>query len=65
MITIVQSGGDGKPFHYKEFMISSEADVADLPNNDSDPPAALGSTAYTQDMEHTYLLGPDNVWREV
>ena len=65
MITIVQSGGDGKPFHYKEFMITAAADVASLPTKESDPPAALGSVAYTQDMEHTYLLGADNTWREV
>lgn len=65
MITIVQTGGDGKPFHYKEFMISDVADVANLPTADSSPPAAPGSTAYTQDLEHSYLLGADNVWREV
>ena len=65
MIKIVTSGGEGHGPNYKEFMISAEADVANLPDKDSDPPAALGSVAYTQDMEHSYLLGPDNVWREV
>ena len=24
-----------------------------------------GSVAYTQDLAKTYLLGPDDVWREV
>ena len=67
MITVVKKGGDGQPFYYKEFMISAEADVADLPDNDTPAPdtASLGSVAYTQDMAHSYLLGPDNVWREV
>lgn len=67
MITIVITGGEGKPHYYREFMISSESDVSDLPTGATPAPdtAAPGSTAYTQDLEHTYLLGADNVWREV
>jgi len=67
MIKIVKSGGDGHGMNYKEFIISAAADVADLPTSASPSPdtADIGSVAYTQDLEHTYMLGPDNVWREV
>ena len=67
MIKIVKSGGDGHGMNYREFIISAAADVANLPNSETAAPdtADIGSVAYTQDMEHTYMLGPDNVWREV
>ena len=64
-IQMVKRGGEGHEADYKEFLISGTADVANLPTKTSDPSAAYGSVAYTQDMEHTYMLGPDNVWREV
>ncbi len=67
MIKIVKSGGDGHGIYYREFILSSAADVANLPNSKTPAPdtADIGSVAYTQDMEKTYILGPDNVWREV
>jgi hypothetical protein len=67
MIQIVKRGGDGQPYFYKEFMISSESDVANLPTSKTAPPdtAAIGSQAYTQDLSHASLLGTDDVWREV
>jgi len=67
MIKIVKSGGDGHGPNYREFILSSAADVSDLPNSETPAPdtADIGSVAYTQDMEKTYMLGPDNVWREV
>jgi len=67
MIRIVTNGGEGHGPNYKEFIITSAADVANLPNSESTAPNTtdVGSVAYTQDMEHTYMLGPDNVWREV
>lgn len=64
-IQMVKRGGEGHEADYKEFLISGTADVANLPTKTTDPSAAYGSVAYTQDMEHTYMLGPDNVWREV
>ena len=63
MIKVVVSGGEGKPVRYKEFLISSSDDVSDLPTT-SDKVSA-GSIAYTQDLAHSYLLGPDMTWREV
>ena len=63
MIKIVKTGGKGHPFRYREFLISSSTDVADLPTAES--AVAPGSLAYTQDLAHTYLVGPDGVWREV
>lgn len=67
MIKIAKAGGDGHGPNYKEFIISSAADVSDLPTFRSAAPntAEAGSVAYTQNMEHTYLLGADDIWREV
>ena len=67
MIKNVKTGGDGRSMYYREYLLSSAADVADLPNRNTPAPdtADAGSLAYTQDMEHTYMLGADNVWREV
>ncbi len=67
MIRIVQKGGDGKGQNYREFIISSAADVSNLPKSvpNSNGAAGPGSVAYTQNLEHTYLLGPDDIWREV
>ena len=67
MIKIVKSGGEGHGMNYREFIITAAADVANLPNSQTPAPntADIGSVAYTQDMEHTYMLGADNVWREV
>ncbi len=62
---VVKWGGDGHEGNYKEIMMDSSSDLSLLPNANTDPPAAPGSVAYTKDMEHSYLLGPDNVWREV
>jgi len=66
-IKCVKTGGDGRGQNYREYIITAAADVADLPNSDTPAPntADIGSVAYTQDMEKTYMLGPDNVWREV
>ena len=67
MIKIVKSGGDGHGPNYREFILSSAADVSDLPNSETPAPdtADIGSVAYTQDMSKMYMLGPDDVWREV
>ena len=67
MIKCVKTGGEGRGQNYREFIITAAADVANLPNSKTPAPntADIGSVAYTQDMEKTYILGPDNVWREV
>ena len=67
MIKIVKSGGDGHGPNYREFILSSAADVSDLPNSETPAPdtADIGSVAYTQDMSKMYMLGTDDVWREV
>ena len=59
MIKCVKRGDEYHDNDYREFIITDENDVSDLPE------AAAGSLAYTQDMEHTYMLGTDGVWREV
>lgn len=66
-IRIVKTGGEGRSRKYREFIITSADDVTNLPKSDTPAPntADIGSLAYTQDMSHTYMLGPDNVWREV
>lgn len=67
-IAIVQEGGPGKAPTYREFLISSASDVANLPTtvrNASGEVAGAGSVAYTNDMAHTYMLGNDDTWREV
>ena len=61
----VVRGGPGHEHTYGEFIIDSPADVSSLPISTSTDPASAGSLAYTQDMGKTYLLGPDDVWREV
>lgn len=67
MIKIVKSGGEGHGINYREFIITAAADVANLPNSQTPAPntADIGSVAYTQDMSKMYMLGPDDVWREV
>lgn len=67
MIKIIRQGGEGRGMYYTEFMLTDTSDVADLPNSKTAAPntAAIGSQAITQDMEHTYILGTDDVWREV
>ena len=67
MIKIVKSGGEGHGMNYREFIITAAADVANLPNSQTHAPntADIGSVAYTQDMSKMYMLGPDDVWREV
>ena len=63
----VVRGGPGHDENYREFIISSTSDVASLPKSTSgtEQKTTAGSIAYTQDMEKSYLLGPDDVWREV
>ncbi len=67
MIKTVKSGGEGHGMNYREFIITAAADVANLPNSQTPAPntADIGSVAYTQDMSKMYMLGPDDVWREV
>lgn len=62
-VQVVKTASEGQPIYYKEFMISSEDDVSSLPTSAGE--VSPGSQAYTQDLEHTYLLGNDYVWREV
>ena len=62
---MVKRGGEGHEADYKEFLISAVTDVPNLPTKTTDPPAAYGSMAFTKDLKHMYMLGPDNVWREV
>ena len=67
MIKAVVIGGPGRDADYKEFIMTSASDFSSLPtpSTESADRASPGSQAYTQDGEHTYLLGPDGVWREV
>ena len=63
----VVRGGPGHDENYREFIISSASDVASLPKSTSgtENNTTAGSLAYLQDLTKTYLLGPDDVWREV
>lgn len=65
-IKTVVWGGPGHDANYKEFILSSTSDKANLPTSATAPPnnVSAGSQAYTQDMEHVYILGIDDVWRE-
>ena len=67
MIKQVVRGGPGKDENYREFIMTEAADASDLPNSQSgtEQKTVAGSIAYLQDMSKTYLLGPDDVWREV
>lgn len=51
----------------KTYMISSVDDVSGLPTSNglSSNKCAHGSIAYTNDMQHVYMLGNDDVWREI
>ena len=42
-VKMVKRGGEGHEENYKEFLISAEADVADLPTGATSPSAAPGS----------------------
>ena len=67
MIDIVKAGNKSDR-DYRELIISSVSDVANLPTptpNANGEYAGPGSLAYTQDLTHCYLLGPDGTWREV
>ena len=63
----VVRGGPGHDENYREFIMTSASDVASLPNSQSgtEKKTTAGSIAYLQDMTKIYLLGPDDVWREV
>ncbi len=63
----VVRGGPGHDENYREFILSSASDVASLPKSTSgtEDKTTAGSVAYLQDMSKSYLLGPDDVWREV
>jgi len=67
MIKQVVRGGPGKDEYYREFIITAATDVSNLPNSQSstETRATAGSVAYLQDLSKIYLLGPDDVWREV
>jgi len=67
MIKQVVRGGPGRDEYYREFILTAATDVSSLPNSQSvlDERTSAGSVAYLQDMSKTYLLGPDDVWREV
>lgn len=67
MIKVVQKGGPGKAPLWQELVMSSVSDVAQLPTagGSDGEAAAYGSIAYTHDLEHVYLLGADDIWREV
>jgi len=67
MIKQVVRGGPGRDEYYREFILTAADDVSDLPNSQShvEERATAGSVAYLQDMSKTYLLGPDDTWREV
>ena len=65
-IKVVVWGGPGHDDYYKEFVMTGTSDKPNLPTSATPIPdkASAGSQAYTQDMEHVYLLGIDDVWRE-
>ena len=67
MIKQVTRGGPGKDENYREFIISEESDVANLPDSQgsTEEKTVAGSIAYLQDLSKAYMLGPDDVWREV
>lgn len=67
MISVITKGGSGKSGNYKEFLMTSASDVSNLPTSvrSSNGVASVGSVAMTEDMEHTYILSPENVWEEV
>lgn len=67
MWKIVKSGGEGRSKKCREIIITSEDDVANLPDAVTPMPntAETGSVAYTEDLSHTYMLSPENVWTEV
>ena len=67
MIKQVVRGGPGKDENYREYIMTAAADASDLHNSQSgtETKTVAGSIAYLQDMSKTYLLGPDDVWREV
>ena len=64
----IVKAGNKQASRYREFIINSESDVSTLPTstpNSDGEVAAPGSVAYTKDLSHAYMLGPDDVWREV
>ena len=61
----VVRGGPGREHTYGEFIMDDASDKSSLPISTSDDPATASSQAFTKDLEHTYLLGHDDVWREV
>ena len=63
----VVRGGPGHDENYREFILGASADVANLPNSQSstEMKTTAGSLAYLQDLSKTFLLGPDDTWREV
>ena len=67
MIYPTAKGGPGKGPNYKEFIITSPADVPNLPTSVASDKgvASIGSLAYTEDLEHSYILSPEDERKEV
>lgn len=64
----VMKGGPGRAANYREFMLDSTSDKSNLPTsvrNANGDVAGPDSKAFTRDYEHLYVLGTDDVWREV
>ena len=65
---VVVIGGPGKDTKYREYVMDSESDKANLPGltaNSNGEISAPGSVAYTADMAHSYVLSPSGSWTEV
>jgi hypothetical protein len=65
MISLIEILGRWIVPDKKTYLISSTEDVANLPTSKGKNGCTYGSMAYTNDMQHVYMLGNDDVWREI
>lgn len=57
-------------YSLSEYILRSADRVSSLPTStqtgaDGEPTCYPGSVAYTGDLEHIYILSPDDTWKEV
>ncbi len=66
-IKVIVRGGPGHDADYQEFLMTSTSDKDDLPKASSPPKirASAGSKAYTKDLQHFFMLSPQDEWEEV
>ncbi len=72
MATLITRNNNPDSDALSEYLLRNSGEVASLPTSTQPgwdgtkrlEPCYPGSCAYTPDLEHIFMLGPDDVWHE-